>query len=514
MADQRWLTAWCLPLATLLLLVSAAAGQPCGNGALDLSLHGGPIADRFGIWTHGQPFGTAWLGIDVAPGRFPTPAGDLCLGLTPQFQALPLLLGADGIARVEGTLPLDLGLVGLTYHFQAAGFDAMAPAGISLSPARRVTVHRPRVFVLEIPRFFTPIFPTPPRIVAYDGLDTRLLWSRSGTAYRYLQSSPSAEVLCVSEADTFVQGLSAVDGSLLWSQALVAYGLTLSDDGRELLVLTATTIRRLDPRTGVVLGDVPHGLMTVSAPALNESNMKPVPGTDTLLVHSGREVVAVDLSGGTPARVLHVTPSSDVLGRWEIGEGVLAVLHGNPTTTAGGPSMDLDLVDIFSGSRLAGAPLRLATANIDPTARALAFGPTPSGLGFLVTPSPYELIEVRLDGQIGLRVAAPAASRHLVPTRGGLSWLRAWSTGSGVSQLEVLDALTLTSSVVGVLQEGEITHLTTRRSATFPVGFLASNRRVYAFLTNPAGPPAVFANVVLSAGLPFPLTSDLFVTDG
>lgn len=492
--------------------VATAPAQPCGNGALDVSLHAGAIANRFGVWTHGQPFGSAWLGIDRATARTATPAGDLCLALTPAFQAFPLQLDSDGIGRLEGVLPADLGLVGQEFHFQAAAIDPMAPGGVALSPLRSKVIHRPRLFVLDNPR--GPSNLAPDRIVAYDGLDASVLWTRpTAGSLRFLSSSQGAEIVCVSQDDTLVLGIHAGDGSVAWLHSAMARDMCLGEDPREVLVLTATVVRRIDLRSGVVLGDHPHGLQNPGLFEFARRSLRSVPGTRTVLIRTGDTISALDLDGTGPARTLHQGPVSEGIDDWAVGAGLLAVLVRDGTSPAG-PYLDLNVVDINSGQALPRAPVRLVTGGPASGVAAVGFGMTPGGFGFLVSTQTGELVEVQLDGRLGARVAMPGAAPFLVPTQGG-GWIRPsfQSLGSTI-QLDLIDGATLSPTTVGQIPGRNVTHVTTRRAALYPIGILCTTRQVFAFPTEPPGGFGLFASPLVGTTFPFILDSDLLVTDG
>lgn len=502
-------------IAAFFLGLSSVVAQPCGNGTLDVSLRAGAIANRFAVLTHGQPFSAAWLGMDRASGRFPTPAGDLCLGLTPAFQVFPLFLDGSGVGRIEGTLPPDLGLVGLTFHFQAAALDPMAPGGIALSPLRTKVIHRPRVFVLDTPRGSSPFQTSPLQLLAYDGLDTSLSWTRSAPTLRFLRSAPGSEVVCISEADTTIFGLNAADGAVRWSDDTTALDLCLAEDHRELLVLTTTSVRRLDLRDGTALGDVPHGLTAVTLPEVNRVVLRTVPGTNTVLVRSRTTVQAVDLDGIAPPRMLFQATSPQIIERWAVGAGIVGVLVRNATSAPGAAGVDLFMVDTFTGQPMPGSPVRVQTTAISPGNSALGFGPTPSGFGFLVSTSGGELVEVRLDGQVGARRTVNGTTTYLVPTEGGVGWIRPSVPGTSLSviQLDIIDGPTLNVTTVGQVPGNVISYVSTRRSGLFPAGFLGTGRQVFAFPTDPPGGFGLFATPPIVPS-PFTTTSDLLITDG
>lgn len=497
-----------------LLLATGLPAQLCGNGGLDVSLRNGAIANRFGIWTYGQPFSTAWLGIDRSVGRTATPAGDLCLGLSPDIQVLPLFLDGQGIGRVEGVLPPDLGLVGQTFYFQAAALDGMAPGGLALSPLRTKTVHRPRVFVLDTPQGSVPFQSNPMRVLAYDGFDTSLNWTRTADRLRFLRSAPGAEVVCLSEADTTVYGLRAGDGSVLWSQNVLAFDLCLAEDERELLILTGTSIRRVDLRDGRILAEVPHGVGGVAMPPVNQRALKTVPGTSIVLLRSSNFIVAVDLEGAVPTRTVHLSPPQETIDGWAVGAGLLAVLLRTPSPAVG-TIFNCNLVSIATGQRVPGAPVQLQVGGATAAQAAVGFGPTPSGFGFLVSSPFNELIEVRLDGQVGARVPVLGSTGWMIPTEGGVGWIRPATpaVSLGPILLDIVDGPTLGITAVGQVPGNQITHLATRRSGVFPLGFLCTERQLFAFPTEPPSGFGLFATVV-GVGQPFPSTSDLLVTDG
>jgi hypothetical protein len=135
---------------TVLAALSAAGFGQCPNGnVLSLSVQGGRLGDPFSVSLLGAPNVSGLLGVDVASGTYPTPIGNVCLGLTTNLQILPFTLDSGGQFTLTGTIPLQPALTGTAAYLQAGAIDPAQPGGSTLSNSQTVPFRPPRLFLIS-----------------------------------------------------------------------------------------------------------------------------------------------------------------------------------------------------------------------------------------------------------------------------------------------------------------------------------------------------------------------------